>query len=258
MRVNLITNGTRITSAGAEELVAAGLDSVQVSLEGVTAEVHERITTVRHSFARTVAAVHHFKATGVHVHTNTTINRDNLVECRAMPGFVEDVLGLRKFSMNLVIPTGSAVVDGRLTVRYDEIGPVLVGIVEEARRRGVEFMWYSPTPMCLFNPVVHALGNKGCAACDGLLSIAANGDVLPCASYDERVGNVLEQDLLAIWRSPRADLFREKFLSHPECRACDNFHVCNGACPLYWRQLGFDELCSARGFRRIGPEHFEQ
>jgi radical SAM protein with 4Fe4S-binding SPASM domain len=175
-----------------------------------------------------------------------------------MPGFVEEVLGLRKFSMNLVIPTGSAAVDGRLAVRYDEIGPVLVGIAAEARRRGVEFMWYSPTPMCLFNPVVHGLGNKGCAACDGLLSIAANGDVLPCASYDERVGNVLEQDLLDIWRSPRAEQFRGKFLSHPECRMCDHFQICNGACPLYWRQLGFDELCSTRGFRRVGREHFEQ
>jgi radical SAM protein with 4Fe4S-binding SPASM domain len=258
MRVNLITNGTRITAVGAEELVAAGLDSVQVSLEGVTAEVHERITRVRHSFERTIAAVHHFKATGIHVHTNTTINRDNVAECRVMPGFVEEVLGLTKFSMNLVIPTGSAAVDGRLAVRYDEIGPVLVAIAAEARRRGVEFMWYSPTPMCLFNPVVHGLGNKGCAACDGLLSIAANGDVLPCASYDERVGNVLEQDLLEIWRSPRAEQFREKFLSHPECRMCDHFQVCNGACPLYWRQLGFDELCSVRGFQRVGQEHFEQ
>jgi radical SAM protein with 4Fe4S-binding SPASM domain len=175
-----------------------------------------------------------------------------------MPAYVAEVLGLRKFSMNLVIPTGSAVVDGRLAVRYDEIGPVLLDIAAEARRRGVEFMWYSPTPMCLFNPVVHGLGNKGCAACDGLLSIAANGDVLPCASYAERVGNVLEEDLLDVWRSPRAVQFREKFLAHPECRACDHFHVCNGACPLYWRQMGFGELCAARGFHRVGREHFRQ
>jgi radical SAM protein with 4Fe4S-binding SPASM domain len=258
MRVNLITNGTRITTERAAELVAAGLDSAQVSLEGVTAEVHERITTIPHSFTRTVAAVHHFKATGIHVHTNTTINRDNLADCRRMPAFVQDELGLEKFSMNLVIPTGSAVLDERLVVRYDEIGPVLLEIAAEARRRGMDFMWYSPTPMCLFNPIVHGLGNKGCAACDGLLSVAANGDVLPCASYDESVGNVLEQGLLEVWRSPRAVQFREKFLAHPQCRDCEHFHICNGACPLYWRQRGFGELCHVRGFETLGQEYFEQ
>ena len=72
-------------------------------------------------------------------------------------------------------------------------------------------MWYSPVPMCMFNSVAHGLGNKGCAACDGLLSVAANGDVLPCASFDESVGNLLEQEVDSVWQSRRAKLHRSKF-----------------------------------------------
>ncbi len=248
MRVNLITNGTLVTESMAEKLATAGLDSAQVSLEGVTAEIHERITGVPGSFRKTLAGVRNLLDAGIHTHTNTTINRENLEECVKMPGFIRTALGLKKFSMNLQIPAGSAALNDHLTVRYSEVGSHLEAILQESERCGVEFMWYSPTPLCMFNPVVHGLGNKGCSACDGLISVGANGDVLPCASFDESVGNLLREDLLAIWNSRRATQHRNKYLAHPQCRECEYFHICNGACPLYWRQLGFGELCQRRGF----------
>ncbi len=43
MRVNLITNGTLITPALARTYAEHGLDSAQVSLEGVSADTHDRI-----------------------------------------------------------------------------------------------------------------------------------------------------------------------------------------------------------------------
>ncbi|NIS63718.1 MAG: radical SAM protein, partial [Gemmatimonadales bacterium] len=154
----------------------------------MTAETHERITTIPHSFRRTVAAVSRLREAGIHVHTNTTICRDNVDEIERMPAFVKHELKGTKFSMNLVVPTGSAALHRQTAVRYSEIGPTLARIAKASRELGVDFMWYSPTPMCMFNPVAHGLGNKGCSACDGLLSVAANGAVLPCASYDEPVG----------------------------------------------------------------------
>jgi radical SAM protein with 4Fe4S-binding SPASM domain len=72
------------------------------------------------------------------------------------------------------------------------------------------------------------------------------------------VGNVLEEGVLPVWRSPRAEQFRDKFLAHPQCRACEEFEICNGACPLYWRHLGFDELTRERRFDAVGKEHFER
>ena len=60
--------------------------------------------------------------------------------------------------MNLVIPTGSAVLNEQLSISYVELGPVLEEILEVSHREGVEFKWYSPTPMCIFNPILHGLG----------------------------------------------------------------------------------------------------
>jgi len=242
MRVNLITNGMKISQTLAQEYADHGLDSAQVSLEGVTAETHETIVHSHGAFHKTVDAVKHLKNAGVLTHTNTTITRANLHECKKFPRFIKEEFRNDKFSMNLIIPTGSGAIHDDLIVSYREIGGYLEEIIAASEQQGVEFMWYSPVPMCLFNSIVYGLGNKGCAACDGLLSIGANGDVLPCASYDDSVGNLLEQDFATIWQTEKAKTYRDKCLAYPQCQACENFAICNGACPLYWRQVGFGEL----------------
>lgn len=251
LRVNLITNGTLLTAVLARDLAAAGLDTAQVSLEGVTPATHDTVTGVPGSFDRTLAGVAHLEACGIPVHTNTTLNQRNLEDCRRMPRFVREELGLDKFSMNLVIPSGTALAREDLLVRYSEVGPLVEDVMKESRRLEVEFMWYSPTPLCLFNPILHALGNKGCGACDGLLSVDCRGNVLPCSSCADPVGNLLQGDFADIWGSGRARSYRLKRLAHPQCRECDSFPACHGACPLYWRHFGFEELCRRQGFRPV-------
>lgn len=256
MRVNLITNGTRIDGDYARRLAAAGLHSAQVSLEGTNAATHDVITGAPGSFERSVAAVGYLSATGITVHTNTTLNRGNFDDAPRLPAFVSGRLGLERFSMNLIIPSGSAVVNtdagessgagsagSAILVRYSEVEPLLNQVIAASEQHGVEFMWYSPTPLCIFNPITHGLGNKGCSACDGLLSVDPSGDVLPCSSWADPVGNMLEDDFDRIWQSSRARSYRRKEAAHQHCRTgCDSFAVCHGACPLYWEHFSFSEL----------------
>ncbi len=250
MRVNLITNGTRIDAELARRLAEAGLDSAQVSLEGTSAAIHNLVTQGQSSFDKTVAAVGHLKTVGIRVHTNTTINQLNVHQMPDMPRFVREVLDNERFSMNLLVPTGSAIVHPDLIVRYTEIGGWLEKIQAQSKAHDVEFLWYSPTPMCMFNPIPAGLGNHGCSACDGLISVAPNGSVIPCASYDDEVGSLLDNDLVDVWNGDKAKGYRDKALAHPQCRECSQFDICNGACPLYWRELGFDELEKHNGFAK--------
>ncbi len=246
MRVNLITNGTRIDQQLAKDLADSGLDSAQVSIEGVTAATHDRTVGLNGAFEKSICAIGYLKDAGILTHSNTTMTAENLDECIHLPEFVKKTLKNDRFSMNLIIPAGSGSVNESLIVPYHRVGKQVEEIVALSRETGVEFMWYSPVPMCMFNSIVHGLGNKGCSACDGLISVGANGDVLPCASCDDSVGNFLEKDFTSIWQSEKAKKYRDKRFAHPHCRECENFHICNGACPLYWRQVGFDELLTSR------------
>jgi radical SAM protein with 4Fe4S-binding SPASM domain len=242
LRVNLITNGTLVNGPVAVALKAAGLHSAQVSLESPSEAVHDQLTGVSGSYRKTLAAIRAFRANDVVVHTNTTINRLNRATATRMPAFVHE-LGLERFSMNLIIPSGrnrEGMTD--LNLSYSEMPELIRQIQEESSRLGVEFMWYSPTPVCIFNPIQHRLGNKGCAACDGLLSISPTGDVLPCSSWMEPVGNLLREGFRSVWESARARALRQKEFATPLCRRCPDFSLCQGACPLYWKHFGFDEL----------------
>ena len=104
------------------------------------------------------------------------------------------------------------------------------------------FYWYSPIPHCHYNTIAHGLGNKSCAAMDGLLSVSPAGDVLPCSSYPEPMGNLLTQGFRDIWFSARAGFFKNKEYAPRECAGCGSFTACQAACPLYWRYAGTSEI----------------
>lgn len=243
MRVNLITNGTLLTAERVTALAEAGLNSAQVSLESASPAQHDFLTRTPGSWEATVAGIEELRRAGITCHTNTTLTA---LTAPAAPGLVSLAceLGLTRLSMNMVIPTGSASRD--LWLRYSELGPVVEAVRRRARTLGVEFLWYSPTPYCLYNPVAHGLGNKGCAACDGLLSVSPTGEVLPCSSVPRGVGNLLRRDFRRIWTGRRARRWRDKRFAHKTCRACKHFELCTGGCPIYWKAVGYEELRNAK------------
>lgn len=245
LRVNLITNGTLIDDSRAMDLSRAGLASAQVSLEGASPATHDALTGVPRSFEKTLRGVRALASAGISVHTNTTVSRANVGELAQIVVFAAD-LGMTRLSMNLVIPCGSACAGGEdIWVRYSEVRELVLDARRAAREASIEFLWYSPTPYCMFNPLAEGFGSKSCAACDGLLSVAPTGDVLPCSSAAVSVGNLFEQPFHEIWSGARAATWRRWDFTPAECAGCDHEHYCGGACPLYWETVGTEELTGA-------------
>lgn len=242
MRVNLITNGTLITPEKAKKYARAGLSSAQVSIESAFPSEHDVITGVTGSHAASVRGFKTLKEVGITVHPHVTIcglNKENL---KLYPEFCKSI-GAARFSSNLVIPEGRGG-DDILTVSYSEIGGIVKNIQAAAARAGVKYMWYSPTPLCLFNPLAAGFGNRGCSACEGLLSVDPKGNLLPCSSWPEPLGNLLEEGFSAVWFNRRSGFIRRKESAPSMCKECRNFAACQGACPLYFKAHGEDELFS--------------
>lgn len=245
---NLVTNGTLITEERARSLKAAGLGSVQVSVEGPNAALHDSLVGRKGAFTETLRGIAALQMAGIPTQTNTTINRENLPAIPTMPAFLAS-LGIQRFAMNLFIPTIPGPMADRLFIPYEEIGPVVDRLMKEARLLGLTFFWYSPTPFCTYNPIARGQGNKSCAALDGLLSVAPDGSVLPCSSWDEPVGNLLAEPFRDIWLGPKSRYFKEKHFAPEPCKTCTSFVACQGACPLYWR---YTKTCPA-GSDSAGP-----
>lgn len=248
MWTNLITNGTLITKEAARSFNDAGLDSAQVSLEGGDSTLHDTIVQKEGAFSLAIEGLMNLCKSGIRVHTNTTISSMNKDHLFSILDAVKD-LGFDRFSMNMLMPQGAALNNlDEVIIRYLDIGNIVLDVAGYAHELGLEFMWYSPTPMCIFNPIVHGLGNKGCAACDGLLSIAPNGDILPCSSFPRPMGNILKMKghFKELWRGADFAFFQKKRFAHERCKKCEYLEICNGGCPLYWKQVGFEEILQER------------
>lgn len=244
LRMNLITNGRRCASKDfVQKLVDAGLNSAQVSIEGPNAEIHDYIVGAPGAFEQTVQGVKNLRATDIYTHCNTTICRPNKEHLDDLVDFLADELELTYFSMNMVIYTGTAAkLRDELQVKYSEIGQIVKQVKKRANKKGIQFVWYAPTPVCLFNPIAHGLGAKSCACCDGLLSVDAEGGLLPCSSFSEPVGNLLQDGFEKVWYNRASKFWRAKDFAPEGCKRCDKFDYCYGACPLYWDVHGFDEI----------------
>ncbi len=257
LKVNLISNGQRLDEERVAALAEAGLDSAQLSLEGPTAATHDAIVGKPGAYDRLWNGVERLRAHGVRVHTNTTLSRRNLDAAGAIVDLVAD-RGLERLTMNLVIPCGTAGSQPDLGVSYREIGDHVLRLRARAGARGVELVWYSPLPLCLFNTIAHGLGNRGCAAADGLLHVSPAGDVLPCSSFGhaESLGNLLREPFEQVWQSRAARFFRAKQMMPPGCESCPEAAACQGACVLYWRERGLEELGHSTDSRPRLPEGF--
>ena len=254
MKVNIISNGQMLSERLVASLAEAGLDSAQLSLEGPTAEVHDSQVKRPGAFNRLWAGVERLREHGIRVHTNTTMSQRNVPYLEQLVDEIAE-RGMTRMTMNLVIPCGTGK-EQSLLIPYTEVGEHILRVKNRADDHGIQFIWYSPIPMCIFNTVAHGLGNQGCAAADGLLHVNPAGDVLPCSSFEhqESIGNLLEQSFAEVWASQEAHFFRKKDMKPPMCQPCPNKEICQGACTLYWREVGLAELGGDVADRPPAPE----
>jgi radical SAM protein with 4Fe4S-binding SPASM domain len=122
------------------------------------------------------------------------------------------------------------------------LNELLPKIREKANHLGLQFLWYTPTQYCRLDPVKLGLGVKSCTAANINMCIGPNGDVYPCQSYFESLGNILKDDWHKIWNNQLAINIRNREYVEPRCRDCPQLQICGGGCPLELRKENY--ICS--------------
>ena len=229
----LVTNGRRLKNPDyVRRLVAAGLDYAQVTLESHKPEIHDAITQVSGSWSETVSGIRNLLQTPIYVSVNMTLNRKNLMYAEETVDFFHE-LGLQRFSCNGLIYAGKGLeVAPFFAVDEKELIPVLQRIRKRAVSHGMSFTWYTPTRYCVLNPVALGLGIKCCSAARTTLCVEPDGDVIPCQSFFEKVGNILTDRWDDIWNHPLCVSLRLRDYAPTECRECSEFNICGAGCPL--------------------------
>ena len=229
----LITNGRELKDKEfVENLEKTGLDFVQVTLESHKPEIHDVITATKGSWRETVAGIKNVIPTQIYATTNTTLSKHNASDFLETLDFLKK-LDIAAFGCNSLIYSGRAdAISEEFALPLEALKELLPKIHDKASRLGLKFLWYTPTQYCRFDPVKLGLGVKSCTAAMINMCVGPNGDVYPCQSYFESLGNILQDDWQEIWNHPLAIQIRKREYVEPKCKDCPQLQICGGGCPL--------------------------
>lgn len=239
----LITNGRRLKDKSyAEQLEKAGLDFVQVTLESHKPQIHDKMTATKGSWKETLAGIKNALQTKVYVTTNTTLSKYNASEFLQTMDFIKE-LGVGAFGCNSLIYSGKAgEISKEFALPLETLNELLPKIRDKANQLGLRFLWYTPTQYCRLDPVKLGLGVKSCTAANVNMCVGPNGDVYPCQSYFESLGNLLKDDWPKIWNNPLSVKLRKREYVEPKCKDCPQLQICGGGCPLELQDKSY--ICS--------------
>lgn len=127
--VSIASNGTLITRDNAKRIKDAGVDYVEVSIDGATLGVHDAFRGVPGAFERAIEGVKNSLEAGIDICIATVLHRDNLAEFDRLLELSRQ-LGVRFMHFNY-IPTGRAKAQVELDLTPDQRYRVLETIGKE-------------------------------------------------------------------------------------------------------------------------------
>ena len=226
------SNGRRFSDKDyVRDLVQAGLDHVQITLESHDPTIHNHMVNAEHAWEQTVAGLRNVLNSPLFVMTNTTLLGQNSPYLNQTLEFLTE-LGVPTVGLNALIYAGRGLNVGT-SIPESELLPLLELARNHTTSNKQKLIWYTPTEYCHFDPVQLELGVKGCTAALYNMCVEPNGNVLPCQSYYTPVGNLLNDSWENIWNHPLCHSLRERQLAPEKCRSCALFTECGGGCPLY-------------------------
>jgi len=225
------TNGRRLSDRRyLDSLIDSGLDHIQITLESHLPDIHDWMVNSKGAFTQTIAGLENALNSPVFVMTNSTLLHKNSQNLEQTLRFLAN-LGVPTVGLNALIYSGKGVSVG--TGVAESALPLLLKVAQEITdANNQRLIWYTPTQYCMFDPMILSLGVKGCTAALYNMCVESNGDVIPCQSYYQPVGNLLIDKWETIWNHSLCVSLRERSNLPQKCHGCSLLQECGGGCPL--------------------------
>ena len=255
LRMAMTPSGTPLmTPEVLASLADAGLSRLAVSLDGSTADIHDRFRGVSGSWEWTVRMIRAARELGLSTQVNTSVGRHNVDDFEQLIARMEE-LGISLWSVFFLVPTGRASKDDLAgpeefealfqrmytlsrTASFDikstaapHYRRVILQRQVEERNSGTREA--APTPLTpgigfsLRDGVGRAKGvNDG----DGLLFISHTGEIYPSGFLPVSAGNIRSHDPVEVYRTnPIFTALRDRSQLKGKCGVCEYVDVCGGS-----------------------------
>lgn len=229
LKISILSNLISLKDEQIEALKEVNLSLIQVSLYSMDPEIHDFITTVKGSFERTKASIEKLVAADIPIQISCPIMKANRIGYDKVLDYAKKlkVKAQTDYIMMARSDLDTENLANRLSLEETEV--LLRDIIEHDIRYREDTLQQLPiTDEIKFNferfikQPVCGVGYDNCC-------ITANGDVYPCAGWQDYVlGNVYKQSLKVIWEESERvkELRKITQASFPQCLDCEARDYC--------------------------------
>lgn len=181
--INCDTNGWFLNAKKAKHIKSIGVDRIQLSIDSLDADEHDKFRKARGSHERAIKAVNIARDAGLEIYIQTVATKQRLHSGE----FLKFIQYFNEMDVGVFVtyakPVGSW--EGRFDVLVDKDDMLFMRELEKKHN--------------VFTHLTPAYGlNMGCIAVKGMISVTQYGDVLPCPYIHTSIGNVFEEPLKVI------------------------------------------------------------
>jgi len=252
LRMVMAQNGTLVTPENAAKMAAAGIRRISISIDGATAEFHDRFRAVEGAYAGALQGIENATGAGIEFQINTTITRGNLDQIPKIHQLAID-LGAVAHHIFLLVPTGRGKYIADQEITAEEYEETLNWFYDQREKSPLQLKatcaphYYrilrqrasEEGKTVTFNS--HGLDavTRGCLGGTGFCFISHTGIVQPCGYLHVNSGDVTKTPFDEIWNSSHVFTRLRDFKQLTgKCGACEYKRVCGG--------------CRARAFEATG------
>lgn len=231
--VAMVTNGILLTEEVACELKEAGLTTIQISLDGATAESHDRLRNKEGVYEKTIQAIKNSITAGIEPNIAYTPTRFNIHEFKEAHSLLRN-LGLYDINFRMQ----PLMLMGRASENLESIKPTekqyrtLVREINDINEENIKphVRWG--------DPVDHLIRFSQMDLSVQQLIIRANGDIV-CSTYLPLVvGNIRKHSLLEYWNKGLVDVWSYKIPKKiaEGIRSIEDMNNPDERLPVLWKE----------------------
>lgn len=272
--ISLASNGTLLTKETAVKLKEAGVNYVDISIDGATAKTHDEFRGVPGAYDKAIAGLKNCIEADICACIATTVGKNNMSELPAIIDLAEQ-LHVERFTYFNFIPAGrgKAHADQDLSPQEREdvmkyllnrmsagckttilaTAPQLARVAAQCQGdngTGEVTMALAHMQTVKVTKKAVPLGEfiGGCGAGRLYCAISPQGDVRPCVFLPVNVGNLKERTFRDIWlNAPLFNAFRNRDNLKGSCSKCDYKFICGGCRARSSAYHDGDTLCGDPG-----------
>lgn len=243
LKISILSNLIALKDEHVEELKKLNISLIQVSLYSMDPKIHDFITTVKGSFEKTKASIEKLVAADIPVQISCPLMKANKKGYDKVLDYAKS-LKIKAQTDYIMMARADLETDNLANrLSLEETEQVVRDIIEHDINYRDETLQQLPVSDEIKFDLERFKKQPVCGVGYDNCCITANGDVYPCAGWQNMVlGNVYKQSLKEIWENSTKvkELRKITQASFPQCLECDARNYCTRCLVRNYNESGGD------------------